>query len=149
MPSSSPSSPSEHPEGQPSAPLSGSSAGASPADTSIDAVPGPDHEPEERPGTVLIILLVVANVLFMLLIGPVHGLTALNQDISEFNGEDAGSEWFLFWPGMLIVWGAAWLGFLIFALKNQARSALITFNLVAAIWLLPVALYVVTIIAGA
>lgn len=111
--------------------------------------PASGQERNQRSGTVLVILLIAANFLFLLLTAPLHGLAALDQDISAFNGEEADSGWFPVWPGMLIVWGAAWVGFLVFALKSHVRSALITFNLIAAVWLLPMALYLLSLIAGA
>ncbi len=107
------------------------------------------EEPEERSGTVLLVLMVAANVLFLLLLVPAQAMTELDRQITESNGEDPGSNGLLIWPGMLIVWGAAWLGFLVYALRSRLRSALTTFNLVAALWLVPVALLLVAHLAQA
>ncbi|MEB7504071.1 hypothetical protein [Arthrobacter koreensis] len=90
-----------------------------------------------------------ANLVFLLLIYPVYALAGLNQDISEFNGSEAGGGWLLLWPGMLIMWGVAWLGFAVFALRGRLRSALTAFNAVAALWFIPVTVYVLSLFAGA
>lgn len=71
-----------------------------PPDPAADATaagPGKD-EPEQRTSIVLVTLLLAANLLFVLLIGPVHGLAALNQDVSKFNGDQVDGGWFLLFP---------------------------------------------------
>ncbi|MFF3038222.1 hypothetical protein [Arthrobacter citreus] len=90
-----------------------------------------------------------ANIVFLLLIYPISALAALDRDISEFNGTEAAGGWLLLWPGMLIMWGAAWLGFTVFAAKSRMRRALTTFNVIAALWLAPVTAYVLSLFARA
>lgn len=97
----------------------------------------------------LVILTALANFVFALHVGPNQDLVRWNQQTAESNGQAMNGGLYLLWPGMLIIWGAAWLGFLITLLRKDFRSALIVFLLTAAVWFLPLALYVVSIIAGA
>lgn len=91
----------------------------------------------------------MANFVLVLLAPSVYGLTELNRQASEASSTEVSVGWFLFWPGMLIVWGAAWLAFLVFAVRKNFRGALTAFLLTASLWFLPVAFYIVILIASA
>lgn len=104
--------------------------------------------PDQRSSTMLVILMLLANLLFVALIYPAAAVSELNSQISAFNGKQVSGVWFLFWPGLAIVWAAAWLGFLIFGLTNRIRTAQWVFVLTAGLWVVPVTLYIVSGIAG-
>ena len=97
----------------------------------------------------LVILTAMTNFVLVLIAPGAHDLSELNRQTAEFNGTQVTNGWYFFWPGMLYIWGAAWLAFLAFAVKKNLRGALAAFLLTTALWFLPMALFVVSLIVGA
>ena len=125
---------------------------ASPSEPSTGPLAAPEagaEPPEQRSATALTVLTVLVNLAFLLLVVPVSGLSALNTDISSFNAQEVDGGWFLFWPGMLIAWGAAWAGFAVCAARKRIRAALMVFLLIAGAWILPITAYILSLLLEA